>query len=50
MEALCFVNLLPYNSLTLLLHDARRIQKKWSRYTGKESSADQEHFNDLAIC
>jgi hypothetical protein len=23
------------------------FKKKWSRYTGKESSAYQEHFNDL---
>lgn len=23
------------------------FKKKWSRYTGKESSADQEHFTDL---
>lgn len=23
------------------------FKRKWSRYTGKESSAYQEHFNDL---
>ena len=23
------------------------FKKKWARYTGKESSAYQEHFNDL---
>jgi hypothetical protein len=23
------------------------FKKKWSRYTGKESSAYHEHFNDL---
>ena len=26
---------------------AAEFKKKWSRYTGKESSAYQEHFNDL---
>ncbi|MBI4657862.1 MAG: class I SAM-dependent DNA methyltransferase [Verrucomicrobia bacterium] len=26
---------------------AAQFKKKWSRYTGKESSAYQEHFNDL---
>jgi hypothetical protein len=25
---------------------AAEFKKKWSRYTGKESSAYQEHFND----
>jgi hypothetical protein len=24
-----------------------QFKKKWSRYSGKESSAYQEHFNDL---
>jgi hypothetical protein len=24
-----------------------QFKKKWSRYTGKESSIYQEHFNDL---
>jgi hypothetical protein len=27
--------------------NAARFKRKWSRYTGKESSAYQEHFNDL---
>src|SRR5712692_893147 len=26
---------------------AAEFKKKWSRYTGKESAAYQEHFNDL---
>jgi hypothetical protein len=29
-----------------LPHDSRRIQK-WAKYSGKETSAYQEHFNDL---
>ncbi len=26
---------------------AAEFKKKWARYTGKESSAYEEHFNDL---
>jgi hypothetical protein len=29
------------------LNDVRRIQKKWSRYQGNETSACQGHFDDL---
>ena len=25
------------------------FKRKWSRYSGKESAAYQEHFNDLVV-
>jgi len=35
------------DSAVLTTMTAAEFKKKWSRYTGKESAAYQEHFNDL---